>query len=58
MTGQHPYLAVLDPRISNALLVSVRLSHVLPHNVRVNPLCVNTAKIIKVVKMQRNREES
>ena len=58
LTGQHPYLAVLDPRLSNALLVLVRLSHVLPHNVRVNPLCVNTAKIIKVVKMQRNREES
>ena len=56
MTGQHPYLAVLDPRISNALLVSVRLSHVLPHNVRVNPLFLNTAKITNEENLEEKKK--
>ena len=34
LAGQHPYLAVLDPRLSNA----VKVSHLLPHKVRLNPL--------------------
>ena len=42
--GQHPYLAVLDPVLSKAFLSPVIVSHLLPHNVRLNPLFVNTAK--------------
>ena len=42
--GQHPYLAVLVPRLSklNALLVPVNVFHLLPHKVRLNPLSLNT----------------
>ena len=40
--GQHPYLAVLDPKTLNALSISVRVFHLLPHNVRLNPLSLNT----------------
>ena len=42
--GQQPRRAVLDPRLSNALIelpsvsLPVRDSHAPPHNVRVNPL--------------------
>ena len=36
--GQHPYLAVLDPVLSKAFLSPVIVSHLLPHNVRLNPL--------------------
>ena len=42
LTEQHPYLAVLVPRILNALLISVSVFHLLPHNVRLNPLSLNT----------------
>ena len=46
LAGQHPYLAVLMvlplPSILNAFLSPVRESHVLPHNVRLNPLSLNT----------------
>ena len=45
LAGQHPCLGVLPPRCPNHFLSPVKLSHVLPHNVRVNPLLVNTAKI-------------
>ena len=44
LAGQHPYLAVLDPldpRSSNALelpVIPLTGSHLLPHNVRLNPL--------------------
>ena len=44
LTGQHPFLAVLDPS-TVVVKTFVELSHVLPHNVRVNPLFLNTAKI-------------
>jgi len=47
LTGQHPYLAVLMvlalPSVLNAFLSPVRVFHVLPHNVRLNPLSLNTA---------------
>ena len=44
--GQHPYRALLVPRYLNALLLPVIPfvgSHLLPHNVRLNPLFSNTA---------------
>ena len=43
LAGQHPYLAVLVPRDVNAFLSPFRDSHLLPHNVRLNPLSLNTA---------------
>ena len=43
LVGQHPYLAVLVPRTLNALSTPVRVFHLLPHNVRLNPLSLNTA---------------
>tara|TARA_B100000795_G_scaffold250526_1_gene218788 strand:+ start:370 stop:534 length:165 start_codon:yes stop_codon:yes gene_type:complete len=44
VAGQHPYLAVLVlPRRVNALKLPVKDFHVLPHNVRLNPLPSNTA---------------
>jgi len=39
LAEQHPCLAVLDPRLTNAF----KISH-LPHNVRLNPLFAKTAK--------------
>jgi len=42
LAGQHPYLAILDPREVNAFLSPFRDSHVLPHKVRLNPLSLNT----------------
>ena len=47
LTGQHPYLAVLVPRSVNAFLPLARDPHVLPHNVRLNPLSLNTADTYK-----------
>ena len=44
LAGQHPYLAVLLPRSLKAFLLPGKVSHLLPHNVRLNPLFVNTAK--------------
>tara|TARA_B100000780_G_scaffold37019_1_gene23060 strand:+ start:124 stop:408 length:285 start_codon:yes stop_codon:yes gene_type:complete len=48
---QHPYLAVLLvlplPRLLNAFSSPVKLSHLLPHNVRLNPLFVNTKKKVR-----------
>ena len=35
---QHPKRAVLDPKLSNALLLPVKDSHVPPQSVRVKPL--------------------
>ena len=43
LAGQHPYLAALVPRLLNALTSPIKLSHLLPHNVRLNPLSSNTA---------------
>ena len=43
LAGQQPYLAVLDPRDVNAFLSPSSDSHLLPHNVRLNPLSLNTA---------------
>ena len=43
LAGQHPYLAVLVPRVVNAFSAPAKDSHVLPHNVRLNPLSLNTA---------------
>ena len=42
LAGQHPYLAALVPRLLNALTSPIKLSHLLPHNVRLNPLFLNT----------------
>ena len=45
LAGQHPYLAVLLSRDLNAFLFPVKPltgSHLLPHNVRLNPLLKNT----------------
>jgi hypothetical protein len=42
--GQHPKRAVLDPKLSNALLLPVKDSHVPPQSVRVKPLLRNTLK--------------
>ena len=48
--GQQPRRAVLDPRLSNALIelpcvsLPARDSHAPPHNVRVNPLLKKTNK--------------
>ena len=53
LTGQHPFLAVLDPRL---LKTFVELSHVLPHNVRVNPLFLNTAKITNEENLEEKKK--
>ena len=54
LAGQHPYLGVLMvlpvPRFLNALSAPVSVSHLLPHNVRLNPLSRNT-EITREVKM-------
>ena len=42
LAGQHPYLTALVPRAVNAFVPSDRDPHVLPHNVRLNPLSRNT----------------
>ena len=36
--GQHPKRAVLDPKLSNALTLPVKDTHVPPQSVRVKPL--------------------
>ena len=58
MAGQQPYLAVLDPRDINAFLSPSSDSHLLPHNVRLNPLSLNTAdhknKIGKIKRTEKN----
>ena len=61
LVGQHPNLAVLMvlplPSAINAFLSPVRVFHVLPHNVRLNPLSLNTAdhknKIWKIKRMEK-----
>ena len=58
LAGQQPYLAVLDPRDVNAFLSPSSDSHLLPHNVRLNPLSLNTAdhknKIGKIKRTEKN----
>ena len=58
LAGQQPYLAVLDPRDANAFLSPSSDSHLLPHNVRLNPLSLNTAdhknKIGKIKRTEKN----
>ena len=44
LAEQHPYLAILVPVSVKAFFSSGKVSHLLPHNVRLNPLFVNTAK--------------
>ena len=58
LTGQHPYLAVLDPRLPDVLHWLFRVFHWLPHNVRLNPLFINTTnpqeKKVKYFNLKKN----
>ena len=58
LAGQQPYLTVLDPRDVNAFLSPSSDSHLQPHNVRLNPLSLNTAdhknKIGKIKRTEKN----
>ena len=62
LAGQQPYLAVLDPRDVNAFLSPSSDSHLLPHNVRLNPLSLNTAdhknKIGKIKRTEKTYLQS
>ena len=61
LAGQHPYLAVLMalplPRLLNAFLSPVRVFHLLPHSVRLNPLSLNTIYKVRVQSKKTRRKE-